>query len=69
MEFAFLTKFKSENKISLKTFIEDLKITSNYADFVKSCEVDIKAVGSINNLEVVKGEFALEFGKIVEDEQ
>ena len=64
-----IRQFKSENKISLKTFIEDLTVTSNYADFIKQCEVDIKAVGSINKLIVNKGEFNLKFGKIIEDEQ
>ncbi len=64
-----IRQFKSENKVSLKTFIETLKITSNQIDFIKQCEVDIKAVGSINNLEFAKGEFNLEFGKVIEDEK
>lgn len=64
-----IRQFKSENKISLKTFIEDLTVTAQNADFVKSCEVDIKAVGSINALNVEKGEFDLKFGSIIEDEQ
>jgi len=62
-----IRKFKSENQVSLKTFIESLKITSNQIDFIKSCEGDIKAVGSINNLEFNKGDFNLEFGNVVEE--
>ena len=62
-----IRQFKSENKISLKTFIKDLKVSSKYKDFIKLCEVDIKAVGSINNLEVEDGDFKLEFGEIIPD--
>ncbi len=64
-----IRQFKSENKISLKTFIKDLKVTTPHADFVKTCEVDLKAVGSLNNLEVVKGDYNLEFGEIVVEEE
>ena len=60
-----IRQFKSENKISLKTFIKDLKISSHYADFIKSCEVDIKAVGSIGELEICDGDYSLTFGEII----
>lgn len=62
-----IRQFKSENKISLKTFIQDLTITSNYDEFIKQCEVDIKAVGSINEIEYKCGDFKLEFGEIIPD--
>lgn len=64
-----IRQFKSENKISLKTFIKSLNVQANNVDFIKSCEVDIKAVGSINELDVKKGEFNLTFGEIILDEQ
>ncbi|MBQ3494809.1 MAG: class I tRNA ligase family protein, partial [Clostridia bacterium] len=62
-------QFKSENKISLKTFIQDITISSKNVEFVKSCEVDIKAVCSINEIKYADGEFAIEFGEIVPDEE
>ena len=58
-------QFKSENKISLKTSIKDVKVTSKYAEFIKLCEIDIKAVGSIGELEIADGDFNLEFGEII----
>lgn len=64
-----IRQFKSENKISLKTFIKDLTVTSKYSDFIKDCEVDIKAVGSINELNVKNGDYNLEFGEIIPDEE
>ena len=64
-----IRQFKSENKISLKTFIKTLKVTSKYSKFIKECEVDIKAVGSIVELETADGEFNLEFGEILPDEE
>ena len=64
-----IRQFKSENKISLKTFIKDLTVTSKYSDFIKDCEVDIKAVGSINELNVQNGDYNLEFGEIIPDEE
>lgn len=62
-----IRQFKSENKISLKTFIDDLTITSENNDFVKSVEVDIKAVGSINTIKYKKGDYNLQFGKIISE--
>lgn len=60
-----IRQFKSENKISLKTFIKDLTITSNETDFLKSVETDLKAVTSINEIKYRSGEFKLEIGEIV----
>lgn len=64
---AGIRQFKSENKLSLKTFIDKLTVTTPFVDFVKECEVDIKAVGSINNLKIEKGDFALKFEGIIEE--
>ncbi len=43
-------QFKSVNKVSLKTFIKDITISSNINSFIKEAEVDIKAVCSVNNI-------------------
>lgn len=64
-----IRQFKSENKISLKTFIQDITVTTKNADFVRECEVDIKAVGSINEIKLADGDYAIEFGEIIPDEQ
>ncbi len=64
---AGIRQFKSENKLSLKTFIDKMTVTSKYCDFIKLCEVDIKAVGSINNLQTKDGDFSLAFEGIVEE--
>ena len=61
--------YKSENKISMKTQIESLDITSNNADFIASVDYDIKAVGGIQKLTTQTGESDLVFGAIVPDEQ
>ena len=61
--------YKSENKISMKTQIESLDITSQNADFISSVDYDIKAVGGIQKLNVKAGESNLVFGAIVPDEQ
>ena len=61
--------YKSENKISMKTQIESLDITSNNADFITSVDYDIKAVGGIQNLTTKAGESNLTFGQIIPDEQ
>ena len=37
--------------------------------YIKDCEVDIKAVGSINELNVQNGDYNLEFGEIIPDEE
>ncbi len=59
--------FKSENKISLKTEIEDITISDEDTDFVKACEADIKAVTSTRGIKYKKGEFGVEIGKIIEE--
>ncbi len=59
-------QFKSENKLSLKTELESIKITAENLDFIKACEADIKAVSSVHNVEYEIGNFAVEIGKIVE---
>lgn len=61
--------YKSENKISMKTELESLNITSPNAEFISSVDYDIKAVGSIRNLIVENGEKDLSFGAIVPDEK
>ena len=61
--------YKSENKISMKTQIESLDITSANADFIVSVDYDIKAVGGIQKLTATKGENNLVFGAIVPDVQ
>ena len=60
-------QFKSENKISLKTIIQDITVTSNEIDFIKEVEPDIKAVCSVNEIKYKQGEMAIEFGKIISD--
>ena len=62
-------KFKSENNVSLKTFIKDITITSNFTEFLKQAEIDIKAVCSINEIKYKDGnEFNVEFGEVIPDE-
>lgn len=64
-----IRQFKSENKVSLKTFIKDAIITSKITEFLKLAEIDIKAVSSINELIFKDGEFNLCLGEIIPDEQ
>ncbi len=64
-----IRQFKSENKVSLKTFIKDAIITSKITEFLKLAEIDIKAVSSINKLIFKDGEFNLHLGEIIPDEQ
>ena len=59
-------QFKGENKISMKTEIEDMTITSERVDFLKSCESDIKAVTSVREIKYKNGKFDVAFGKIIE---
>jgi len=65
---ALVRQFKSENKVSLKTFIEDITITSEINDFIKLAEVDIKAVSSAYEIKYNDGEFNVVVGKVVEEE-
>lgn len=62
-------QFKSENKVSLKTFIQDITITSNINDFLRKAEVDIKAVCSVNEIEYIDGDkFDIQIGEVIPDE-
>lgn len=61
-------QFKSENKISLKTFIKDIIVTSKNTEFLKQAEVDVKAVCSVNEIKYQDGEFNVEIGEIIPDE-
>lgn len=62
-------QFKSENRLSLKTEIEDVTIKTTQPEFVSQCENDIKAVCSIRNLKIEQGDFDVKIGKIVENIQ
>ncbi len=64
-----IRQFKSENKVSLKTFIKDAVITSNITDFLKQAEIDIKAVSSINELIFKDGDYNLSIGEIIPNEE
>ena len=66
---SMVRKFKSENNVSLKTFIKDITIYSNFTEFLKQAEIDIKAVCSINEIKYVDSEeFKVEFGEVILDE-
>ena len=62
-------QFKSENNVSLKTFIKDIKVSSKINNFIKQAEVDLKAVCSINEIDYKDGDFNVEIGEIIPDEQ
>lgn len=47
--------FKSQNNLSMKAEINEMIVT-NYSDFVKENEIDIKAVGSVNKIVYNTGE-------------
>lgn len=62
-------QFKSEQKISLKTQIENVDIYTDCVDFMKSCEYDIKAVTGILNINLISSEnFEIKFGNIIEEQ-
>ena len=62
-------QFKSVNKVSLKTFIKDITISSNITDFLKLAEVDIKAVCSINEINYQDSDtLDVTIGEIIPDE-
>lgn len=52
--------YKSRNNLSLKEELDTVNITCEHTDFVNSCIDDIKAVGNIKNVNIAKGEFAVE---------
>lgn len=66
---SLVRQFKSENKVSLKTFIKDITITSNITNFLKQAEVDIKAVSSVVEVKYKDGDFGVEVGEVIPDEQ
>ncbi len=63
-----IRQFKSENKLSLKTEIEEVTIFNPQLDFIRECEADIKAVCGIRNLNLQLGNFDVVIGKIVENQ-
>jgi valyl-tRNA synthetase len=60
-------QFKSENKLSLKTEISQITISSQNLDFVKSCEQDIKAVTAVREIKYKNGDFAVEIGQPIQE--
>ena len=60
--------YKSENKLSMKTAFDNAKISvpSEFIEFVKSVDYDIKAVSSIQSLDFANGQLNIEFGNIIE---
>ena len=61
--------YKTENKISLKTKLEKIIISTENEDFVKSCEDDIKAVTSAQIVEYNKGKTNVEIKGVVLEEK
>ena len=64
---SLVRQFKSENNVSLKTFIKDITIHSHINDFIKKAEIDLKAVCSINEVKYYDGDFSVEIGGILSD--
>ena len=64
---SLVRQFKSENNVSLKTFIKDITIHSHINDFIKKAEIDLKAVCSINEVKYYDGDFSVEIGEILPD--
>ncbi len=62
-----IRQFKSENKLSLKTELEEVTICAPNISFIAECEADIKAVCGIRTLKLKQGNFDVEVGKIVEN--
>ncbi len=62
-------QFKSENKLSLKTELEDITITSKNCDFIKKTEADLKGVAGARKIVYKDGDFKVEIGKVIEEEQ
>ena len=60
-------QFKSENKLSLKTELENLKISNPELDFITSCEDDIKAVTSAHNITFTKGDFDVKVDGVIQN--
>ncbi len=60
-----IRQFKSENKLSLKTEIDNVTITAPNLDFIRQCEADIKAVTSVHELKYENGELDVKIGNII----
>lgn len=62
--------YKTDNKLSLKTKLSKVTITSNNTDFFKSVEDDVMAVTSAQEIEYVEGNTAVDIaGFIVEEKE
>ncbi len=59
-------QFKSENKLSLKTEVEDITISSKNTDFIEKTISDLKGVAGAKKVILVSGEFNVKVGKIIE---
>ena len=60
--------YKTDNKLSLKTKLTTVTITTSNEDFFKSVEDDVMAVTSAQKIEYIKGNTAVEIaGHIVEE--
>ena len=66
---SLIRQFKSENKVSLKTFIKDITVTAENVDFLKIAEIDIKAVCSVEEIKYKNGKFNVEVGEVIPDEE
>ena len=65
---SLVRQFKSENKVSLKTFLKSITITSHISDFIKKSEADLKGVNSVHEIIYKEGDFNVEMGEIIPDE-
>lgn len=63
-----IRQYKTENKLSMKTRIDQATISTPYADFVASVDYDLKAVSSIDKINVVSGEQNIQFGNVIEEQ-
>ncbi len=62
-------QFKSLNKLSLKTFIKDIVVSSKYTNFFKAVEPDVKGVCSVNEIKYVNSDnFNVEIGEVISEE-
>ena len=53
----------------MKTELEDVTISDKDVDFIKSCEMDIKAVSSAHEIKYQNGEYNVVIGAVVEQQQ
>ena len=61
--------FKTDNKLSLKTKLEKVTITTENVDFLKSVEDDVKAVSSANNIIYKEGKTDVLIEGIIEEDK